>query len=83
MCFWFIGLLHHDKLVRNFLKMGLESSSRDATIFKFSRTMSLIVCDVIMRQCQVEVQVLSWVQKMYIFGKHILGTKIATLTFDD
>ena len=34
-----------------------------------------------MRQCQVEVQVLTCVQKMYIFGKHILRTKIVTLQF--
>ena len=36
-----------------------------------------------MRQCQVEVQVLAWVQKMDVFGKHILRTKIVVLRFLD
>ena len=31
-----------------------------------------------MKQCQVEVQVLTWVQKMHILVKHILRTKIVT-----
>ena len=35
------------------------------------------------RQCQVDVQVLTWVQKLPIFGKPILRTKIRTLRFLD
>ena len=34
-----------------------------------------------MRQCQVEVQVLTWVQKNFILRKHIVRTNIATLRF--